>query len=148
MKKKKNLELHPDTIRKRLEGLKLYEPDIDPLTRDALVSREFISAIFGGNCQQTFPQISSARLAEHGLNDWMFITLDFNPHAPEFVGAPGLFFVAREAVGDIETQRVFVRMDASKWLYVGQYELIPSYSLTVEEWSTQKDIVSHKTCVV
>lgn len=70
----------------------------------------------------------------------MYPNLDYNPHAPDVVGNRGLFF--RVGVGEAEEDhkvyRVITRMAASKWSYMGQYQLKAVESITVKEWHAQK----------
>lgn len=56
----------------------------------------------------------------------MCLNLDYNPHAPQRAGAPGLFNTC--GLGDrtlwTKIQRVIVRVMGGLWIYLGQYELI------------------------
>ena len=142
MKKPKNLTLGVDTVFERITaiGHELYPIILEKAISDISFSREFISHIYGGNTQQTFPQIKRERLASHGLNDFMFPNLSFNPHAPQLPGSPGLFFTTGDSDNPGEwptVQRVISRIKSGEWLYVGQYKLAPVAPLTKEEWATQ-----------
>lgn len=113
-------------------------PVEDSVNKYFLFSRYFFSDRFGGNPVQTFPSIAPAKLAEHGIDDWAFPSVEFNPHAPQVPGAPGLFYAPgvrwkRAAY----TKRVIVRLNAGKWLYVGSYKFNPADPLTVEEYRSQ-----------
>ena len=137
----KDLTLSLDTVWERLNsiGHELYPIPLDESISRISVTREFISHLYGGNTQQTFPKIKDSRLATHGLDDFMFPNLSYNPHAPEIPGAPGLFFTSRSAGKEWpEVQRVVSRLQSGEWLYVGQYKLAPVESLTKEEWAAQK----------
>ncbi|RDX48530.1 hypothetical protein OH76DRAFT_660464 [Lentinus brumalis] len=83
-------------------------------------SRYYISNLYGGSTQTTFPKISDYRVAWHGLADWAFLTLEFNPHAPTRPGHSGLFFSPRKAWdgwhGTQRPLRTFVRLAESKWV--------------------------------
>ena len=104
-----------------------------------MVSRVFLSSVYGGNQQQTFPTISKEKLDIHGLDDFMYPNLLFNPCAPQMPGAPGLFFRARgQPAGHWpKVQRVITRIDSNAWQYVGQYKLSPAPSLTKDEWAAE-----------
>ncbi|TFK85872.1 hypothetical protein K466DRAFT_493914, partial [Polyporus arcularius HHB13444] len=107
--------------------------------------RYYISNLYGGSTQTTFPKISDYRVAWHGLADWAFLTLEFNPHAPTRPGHSGLFFSPRKAWdgwhGTQRPLRTFVRLAESKWVYMGQYKFEPGISLTSDEWKKQRDKV-------
>lgn len=82
-----------------------------------------------------FPKIDGVKLAKHGFDDIGFLNLDYNPHAPQHPGAPGLFFAANPEWRGQMIKRVFVRMNTSKWLYVGRYKFIRSEPLTPKEFT-------------
>ncbi|KAI0751854.1 hypothetical protein C8Q80DRAFT_1119490 [Daedaleopsis nitida] len=105
-------------------------------------ARAYISSVYGGNTQATCPHPSKKMLARHGLDDWMFLTLDFNPHAPTKPGCSGLFFCWGRAEDDWHNvMRTFVRTKASRWVYMGQYQMKPGKSLTTDTWKQQKEVV-------
>jgi hypothetical protein len=136
-----------DTVYSRMEaiGFDPYPIDVDDDVRWGTVSRLFLSQKYGGNPQETFPAIRKALLDQHGLNDWMFPSKLYNPHAPEVPGAPGLFFECYDGRGESRwpgTHRVIVRLEQSQWLYVGHYELSDAEPLTRMEWLSQGDKVS------
>ena len=108
------------------------------------VSREFFSKKYGGNSQATFPNIDENKLVKHGLeNNWGFLNLDFNPNAPQHPGDPGLFFTFNPAwKGQVMVKRIFVRMNTSKWLYIGKYKFTPTDPLKGPEFSMQNEKVS------
>jgi hypothetical protein len=117
---------------------------VDVSISGVTVTRDFLSSVYGGNTQQTFPSIAPEKLEIHGLNDFMYPNLYFNPCAPQRPGAPGLFFKAARGrpAGDWPAvQRVISRIDSNVWQYVGQYKMRPSISLTEEEWVFQKPSV-------
>ena len=100
-----------------------------------VVSRYFFAQRFGGSFVDTFPRPSAKMLKKHGINDWAFLSLLYNPHAPQVPGAPGLFYVIGDTHAEAPwTKRIFVRLDDDKWLYVGQYAFTPVASLTVAEY--------------
>lgn len=94
-----------------------------------------------------FPKISAKRVKLHGIDDWAFPSLDFNPHAPQIPGAPGLFYVPQDASGKPYTKRVIVRLDQDKWLYVGLYSFIALDSLTSAEYAQQSTKVRSRLLV-
>ncbi len=103
---------------------------------DTVFPRAFTTNTYGGNTQDTCPKIAPAKLARHGLDDWMFLNLECNPHAPHFVGADGLFFGVGtgRALPLPGIFRVVSRIEPNKWMYMGQYRLEPSPSLSPREW--------------
>ncbi|KAF5372045.1 hypothetical protein D9615_008076 [Tricholomella constricta] len=145
VKKKEGRGLSMDTVRDRLLpiGLDPYPISLERSIQDVTITRKFLSAHYGGNTQATFPTIRRALLNEHGLDDFMYPNLDFNPHAPEMPGAPGLFFAADgEAAHDWpEIERVITRIRQGIWQYQGQYKMTPAPSLTKAEWACQKSKV-------
>ena len=132
--------LSEDVVNRRIALIAPYEVTLDPAIRDITTTRTFTSKQWGGNTQSTFPQIRADMFARHGLRDFMYLNLYFNPHAPQQPGAPGLFFASSthpEAWEWPETERVLVRLKPNRWLYVGQYRCTPAASLTPEEWKSQ-----------
>ena len=143
--------LSEDVVNRRIAPMAPYDVNLDPTITDVTTSRTFTSRQWGGNTQSTFPSIRQDMLARHGLNDFMYLNLFFNPHTPQWPGAPGLFFdpsvdwVAHERPG---VRRVSVRLKSSCWLYVGQYQRTPAPSLTIEEWKSQAPKVSTRVMVI
>ncbi|KAF8553940.1 hypothetical protein OG21DRAFT_1164436 [Imleria badia] len=132
--------LSEDVVNYRIALVAPYNVGLDPAIRDVTTSRIFTSKQWGGNTQSTFPSIRPDMLARHGLNDFMYLNLFFNPHAPQWPGAPGLFFdpgVDWEAHERPGIWRVLVRLKSNYWLYVGQYQCTPALSLSIEEWKSQ-----------
>lgn len=142
VKKNENLVFNVDTVRERLRngpGLDIFLITLEKSIRDEAVSRKFMSHQYGGSSQATSPNISKKFLEKHGLNDWLYLSLDYHPHAPQVPGAPGLFFsVGDPGVWEGES-RVFTRItqNPALWQYMGQYELTSAPSLTKEEWHEQ-----------
>ncbi|RDB20340.1 hypothetical protein Hypma_012596 [Hypsizygus marmoreus] len=147
--KKNEFTLGLDTVFRRVDtlGIKNFSLELNDDLLNTPVSREFISDVYGGNPQQTFPLIGADNLKRHGYDDFMFLNLDYNPRAPQRAGYPGLFFVCSNpktsAVWPV-TQRTFVRLDDKKWLYIGQYDLVRAAGLTVDEWKSQPHSVMMK----
>jgi hypothetical protein len=143
--KKNAREFDLKTIDSRLDVLgpgRYYEVTLEDDIKHQRFPRRFISDQYGGDCQSTFPRISKKFLDQHGLNDWMFPNLLWNPHGPEIPGHAGLFFWSGGIDGpgeDIDTQyRVIVRLQTGpEWQYMGQYIQIGAQSLTKDEWSVQ-----------
>jgi len=135
--------LSDDVVHHRLAliGHETYDVGLDLHLRDVTTTRSFTSRKWGGNTQSTFPKIGEDFLAQHGLDDFMYLNLLFNPHAPRWPGAPGLFFASSAAGGEAgawpTVQRVVVRLKTNTWLYVGQYRCTPAPSLTTDEWKSQ-----------
>ncbi|KAJ3873150.1 hypothetical protein F5051DRAFT_456181 [Lentinula edodes] len=148
------------TVLSMLDGIKPYV--LNPtqrLHREVDVSREFMSNVFGGNTQYTFPAIGKDKFRKHGLNDFMYLSKSYNPVAPTIPGQSGLFFshdnfwlsninpTAKE-LEDAEqpgwakvSQRVLTRLKPSHWLYVGQYTVTFSRALTPSEWENLSEKV-------
>jgi hypothetical protein len=146
LKKLQNIGLSADTVRERMKsiGYDLYDISLDKSTQDMTVTREYMSNQYGRSAHSTFPKISKKNLALHGLDNFMYLNLDFNPHAPQVPGAPGLFFDVNSdsdtpPSGDERpsTMRLFSRIQRKVWLYCGQYLLKRVASLTKEEWAEQ-----------
>ncbi|KAG9315312.1 hypothetical protein JVU11DRAFT_4451 [Chiua virens] len=137
---KKEEMLSEDVVSHRLANVPSYGVDLDPVIRDVTTTRIFTSRRWGGNTQATFPEIRAEMLARHGLDDFMYLNLFFNPHAPQWPGQPGLFFASSvypEAEEWQPIKRVLVRLKSNCWFYVGQYHCIPAASLTPDEWKAQ-----------
>ncbi|KAF9442451.1 hypothetical protein P691DRAFT_779407 [Macrolepiota fuliginosa MF-IS2] len=120
--------------------------------RDVAVPREFLSSIYGGNSQETFPKIAKRFVDQHHLEDFMYPSLDYNPAAPQVPGAPGLFLKTSGPAWEWDRiQRVITRIASGAWQYMGQYSLRPVASLTIHEWAQQSELFrntwSREICV-
>lgn len=152
---KTDLALNPNTIRDRLKPIGLDIQDqyftIDQATREAMVTRLFMSAEYGGNPVKTFSTPKESFLRRHGMNDFMYVNTDYQPHAPEVPGAPALWFDCEVATIAYINKRTLTKIQDTesehndKWLYVGHYDDMPADPpfLTVEEWEAQLPKVSH-----
>ncbi|KAF9817669.1 hypothetical protein IEO21_03325 [Rhodonia placenta] len=137
------------TDRLKAIGFERYPIDMEERLQRFLFNRHYIHNLYGGSFVDTFPSPSDEKVAIHGLNDFMFITLDLHPHAPLNPGDPGLFLNMVPADGTWgnarQVVRVFVRLrDTPKalWQYSGNYRMYPSESLTREEFARQPPLVS------
>ncbi|KAM5530167.1 hypothetical protein V8D89_016169 [Ganoderma adspersum] len=107
-------------------------------------SRAYISHLYGGNPQDVFPPPHKDKVAWHGLNDWAFLSLELNPHAPTRPGFSGLYFTMDRAAACDEREtlrqvkRTFVRLAPNRWIYLGQYTFTPGVSLTTALWTEQR----------
>lgn len=125
--------LSEDVINRRIALISSYDVDLDPAIRDVTTTRNFTSKQWGGNTQSTF-------------DDFVYLNLLSNPHAPQWPGAPGLFFASSvnpDAKECPEIDRVLVRLKSNCWLYVGQYQCTPAPSLTPDEWKSQAPEVKY-----
>ena len=117
---------------------------IDKTSQEATVSRQAMSARYGGSTQSRCPRIGRAALARHGMDDFMYLNNEMQPVAPSVPCAPGLF-IGREGSQDTTgVKRQFTRLGPNEWLYVGQYELAPSDPphMRPAEWREQCPRVS------
>ncbi|KAF9530952.1 hypothetical protein CPB83DRAFT_146625 [Crepidotus variabilis] len=145
VKKHEEMRLSDDVFLQRIRPLNIL--DGFPVTlerefRDQLVPRKFMSNVYGGSSQMTFPHPRSEKIAEHGYDDFMCLPLDYQPFAPQVPGKPGLFLSTAKGDDIEEPKRVFTR-DPSRALrqYMGQYEVKATDSLSREEWLAQPDKV-------
>lgn len=137
--------LNDDVVERRFEsqgGLRQFPIDLPLAQLDMLVSRKFLAAVYGGNTQETFPSIGQEKYAQHGMDDFMYLHIDYHPWAPQIPGRPGLWF----STGNSERQpfeaRVLTRdLKLAMWQYIGQYDVRPAAPLTREEWINQSDKV-------
>ncbi|KAG6856369.1 hypothetical protein H0H87_005279, partial [Tephrocybe sp. NHM501043] len=144
--KKRELCFDVDTIRDRLRsiGLDLYPITLDHSVRDVMVTRQFMSTVYGGGQQCCWASVSEKKriLNNHNFKSFMYLSLDFNCHAPEMPGSPGLYFApgGDESAPVEETQRLFTRIAKTQqgimWQYQGQYKVEPSHPLTTQEWGS------------
>ncbi|KAI1792605.1 hypothetical protein LXA43DRAFT_1131719 [Ganoderma leucocontextum] len=146
VKVKKELLLDDDFLLDALtwEGINYRYPI--PLPKEVSefqFKREYISHLYGGNTQETFPTPRKEMREWHGLKDWAFLSLDYNPHAPTKPGHSGLFFSSHRAEEEWcqDIHRTFVRVASGKWVYMGQYKMEVGVSLTAESWKQQKQTV-------
>ncbi|KAJ8094597.1 hypothetical protein PM082_010603 [Marasmius tenuissimus] len=123
--------------------------DDDNLDIYYTVAREFLAKLFGGNQLQTFPEFAREKMDElvnmgFARHQWACMTADYNMYMPSKPGQPGLFFTERLLNADLTPNyqwtysqgscRVFVRIDGSRWLYLGHYDMEYSSTLTIDEW--------------
>ncbi|SJL01152.1 uncharacterized protein ARMOST_04470 [Armillaria ostoyae] len=139
VKKNRNAEFSLDTIQDRLKGFKLFEVPLDHDVRDVAVTRLFMSNKYGGSPQDTFPRVAQSFLREHHMDDFMYLNLAMNPHAPQVPGAPGLFFDADEPVDEFsKTRRVFSRIRSTQWEY-----MVWASKLSTSKWGIHCRAVVH-----
>ncbi|GBE79009.1 hypothetical protein SCP_0202060 [Sparassis crispa] len=149
VKIKKDSKFSYEFVRDRLKavGFDIYPIPLDLESTKLMFPRLYISQLYGGSFVNTFPKISEERLALHGIDDFMCLHTDYNPHAPTTAGSNGLFFTRQRAEGAWyrpHPMRVLVLCAEGRWRYVGQYALFPSESLTTDEFSTQTDKVKKR----
>ena len=140
-----HMTVSDEVIQSRLEpiGIEPFKINLPRAEVNMMVTRKFMSAVYGGSSEGTFPPIGKEKLAEHGMNDFMYLHLDYQPCAPQIPGKCGLWFSTGSRRGDWGgVYRVITRdLLRSEWQYMGQYEIKPAKSLTREEWVSQKDKV-------
>jgi hypothetical protein len=136
------MEILPAAVQRRLKPIGIDVPShyftLDQATREAKVTRIFMSKTYGGDTQRTYPRIGADLFAKNGLKDFMYINNEYQPEAPQIPGAPGLFFCS---IGHDTTwiRRVLVRSKPGIWQYLGQYQMQRSHIpfLTKEEWAAE-----------
>ncbi|KAI0081695.1 hypothetical protein K474DRAFT_1131071 [Panus rudis PR-1116 ss-1] len=149
---KKDSQFDLQTVYDRLKtvGTELFPIDLDEETKYFGVRREFISNLYGGGWVATFPRIDPEKASLHGIDNFAFLNLDYNPHAPVVPGAPGLFTtlggpasVYRDyRIRDSKWYRVFVSIQKDGlWTYMGNYLFSLAPSLTASEFAIQSTVV-------
>ncbi|KAG6835874.1 hypothetical protein H0H93_013788 [Arthromyces matolae] len=101
---------------------------------DFTVSRKFTSNVYGGNSEATFPTLSPNKEALHPYRNFLYLNLDHNPYAPQRAGYPGLFYRTGSTI-ELKEYRLLIRVKPSIWMYLGQYEMVPSAPLSASEWN-------------
>ncbi len=148
VKVKKELLLNDEYLLDALtwEGINnRYPIPVPPDIAEFPFPRAYIHHLYGGGHQVTFPEPNKDLVGWHGLKDWAFLTLEWNPHAPTRPGFSGLFFTGRPPSDDMEDiLRTFVRVRSGRWVYMGQYKFRRGKSLTAESWKQQSAVVSHR----
>ncbi|KAJ7031157.1 hypothetical protein C8F04DRAFT_709302 [Mycena alexandri] len=147
------------TLRKRLisAGIKT-----DPFTitlpahlMHVSARRDFMSIYYGGDCQSTFPPITAESYTRTGYRYFMYPNLVQNPDAPMIPGAPGLFLYAagwsanecnKEWATKAYNLKVLTRLGTHDFLYMGEYAIRPSDSLTQAEWMAQTQAMQKRWC--
>ncbi|KAI5118550.1 hypothetical protein M0805_002930, partial [Coniferiporia weirii] len=131
-------ELPADVIYARIRDIGF---DIFPIrTRkpilDYLFTREDLRIACGGSPQGTFPKITNGKYTSlHAYKRFMCPILEYNPHAPQIPGAPGLYFALHDAnLWPNREELVISRYATNKWNVMGRYEIKPSKPLTGEEF--------------
>ena len=142
VKTKANMRLHEDTTLDRLKpiGLELYDITLPRAQMELTVSRDFMSSVYGGSMQATCPDIGKEKLATHPFRKFVYLHLDYQPHAPQVPGAPGLFLGTGIGVGEDwkGRQKVLTRLASNKYQYMGEYDIRGSTPFTLAEWNNQK----------
>ncbi|KAF8556224.1 hypothetical protein OG21DRAFT_1483294 [Imleria badia] len=134
-----------NVVRDRLAliGYDTFDLDVPQDILDATATREFTTRIWGGSKQATFPKIGKE--FTHGLDDFMCISLLYDPHAPRWPGSPGLIFKFRDDGQEWpKIMRLIVRLRDNVWQYMGQYKLTAAPPLTPDEWNAQSLKVKRK----
>ncbi|KIJ50967.1 hypothetical protein M422DRAFT_65583 [Sphaerobolus stellatus SS14] len=88
--------LSPESVNHRLDaiGLDPYPVTLPDSIRLSTVSRDWMSYTFGGSSQGMYPPIDKSRFT-HGIDNFCYLTYDYNPVAPKRPGYPGLQFSCR-----------------------------------------------------
>lgn len=119
-----------------------YLINLEDKIKLASVTRAWMSDTYGGNRQAGCPEIDTKKF-KHGIDNFWYMTYEFNANAPRKPGAPGLMF---GCWGDEQrvyrNQRVIMRTKQPWWTPMGIYESVPSNPLSQEEWSAQSPSVS------
>ena len=94
--------------------------------------------------QASRPEISKKHKEKHGMDNFLYLHLAYQPVAPQVPGACGLLLRTRTSIGEEwpTLQRVFTRIDSGVWQYMGMYRLTSSPSLTKREWLDQEPKVT------
>ncbi len=133
-------------VHKRLQGYEAYPIDLDPLIRDVMVTREFMSETYGTSMHAFYPDITRYKRAFLGghRHHFLFPNLQLNPEAPRQPGAPGLLCRATDRApwGDL-AMKVLVRIRDNHWHYMGDYKTIKAEPLSVEEFLALPESVSY-----
>ena len=140
VKTKANMRLHEDTTLDRLKpiGLELYDITLPRAQMEVTVSRDFMASVYGGSMQATRPKIGKEKLATHPFRNFVYLHMDYQPHAPQVPGAPGLFIGTRVGTDWEGPQKVFVRLASNTYQYEGEYDVRYSTPFTLAEWTNQK----------
>ena len=113
----------------RLGGCRAFDVVLDPKLRNLSVDRKFMSLQFGGNSRRMF--VKSAR----GAGNFLFPTLAMDPQLPLQPGQPGLLCRANlEHEWRAAPLKVFVGLRPAHFVYVGNYKLVPTTSLSADEY--------------
>ncbi|KLO17482.1 hypothetical protein SCHPADRAFT_994313 [Schizopora paradoxa] len=108
-------------------------------------TRKELTAQFGGSSYTLLQKIAPERTAVHGYKRFLCPMLEMNPHSPQVPGAHGLMFRSGDdddvfggegGGGKVGSQKelILVGIGEGKWLYMGDYELQKSDSLSKEEY--------------
>lgn len=132
-------EITPENIvRHRLASIGHDTLDIN-VPRNILettTNRRIMSRIWGGNTRSRFPKINKG--FTHGLDDFMYANLLYDPHAPRRPGSPGLIFQFKDEGQEWpKIMRLIIRLRGNVWQYMGQYKLTAAPPLTPVEWRAQ-----------
>ena len=67
-----DMTVSEEVIKSRLEpiGIRPFKINLPRAEVNMMVSRKFMSAVYGGSSEGTFPPIGKDKLAEHGMNDF------------------------------------------------------------------------------
>lgn len=127
-----------DSILHRLTGFTDYPVDLSSDTRNALVTREFMTATYGGSPFEFYPKISADRRAALGghAHHFLFPNLKHNPHAPQRPGQAGLLCRSGdEAPWGARAMTLLVRIRDGMWWYMGEYTTVRTAPLSAAEFA-------------
>ncbi|CAL1706699.1 unnamed protein product [Somion occarium] len=117
----------------RLDGVATFPVQTEEHISSVTVTRQFLSTKYGGSPQGLYP-IIDRRAHKHNYH-LFFPTLQNNPDAPRKPGDAGLLYrtIPQVPWGN-QTLKMFVKLKANNYLYMGDYQIIPTTPLSQEEF--------------
>ena len=107
-------------------------------------SRSNLIGIYGGSPIDTFSNVDPVKFRERGYGRFMCLNLLYNPFAPQFPGAPGLFFALRDhSRWPRARELVISRYGPHRWNYMGIYNIQKGAALSAQEFSSLDESVSY-----
>lgn len=131
--------LPSDAVMRRLQeagaDASLALPDLDAHFVKAF-TRKQISAAYGGGEVPAFCPVSRASQLENGhdYSTFLFPDVQWNPHAPQKPGQPGLYYSFSKRTWPDRTL-LFVKLKPSCWVCLGEYAAVPVQNLSLEEFN-------------
>ncbi|OSD06924.1 hypothetical protein PYCCODRAFT_780059 [Trametes coccinea BRFM310] len=120
----------------RLHGIPVFPVNLDPSMMDVSVSRKFMGDHFGGSKRAMVVSYSDDNRRDHGHRyaNCLYLKDLINWGIPRRPGGPGVLFIVESSLWSAGPQKVFIWLDHSKWLYVGEYELTRAGFLSPQEF--------------
>ncbi|KAI9062840.1 hypothetical protein FKP32DRAFT_1758422 [Trametes sanguinea] len=130
----------------RIRNVPAFPVRLAPSIRNVTVSRSFMSKNFGGQNRSMAITYSDQNRRDHGHSyaNCLYTREVINWGVPRRPGDPGVLLIMVSQLWSPGPQKLFVWLDHSKWLYMGEYELTKTGYLSPQEFKLLPEKVRKK----